>query len=41
MYLGSILSRKKNTNTPKSTVECNSKISEGCSINTTIFIIDF
>ncbi len=36
MYLGSILSRKKYTNTQKVTVECNSKISEGCSINTTI-----
>ncbi len=36
MYLGSILSRKKIHKYPKVTVECNSKISEGCSINTTI-----
>ncbi len=33
---GQYLIQKKNTKYPKVTVECNSKISEGCSINTTI-----
>ncbi len=33
---GQYLIQKKIHNTQKVTVECNSKISEGCSINTTI-----
>ncbi len=40
MFLGSILARKKNTQIPKKVTECNSKISEGCSIYYN-FLIDF